>query len=120
MTADGSLGSAELDKRYGTVSVTLPAGPVRQLTVAASVLPAADRTYELFFSPVWKLEDGSMQQVGALCSVQGWGGDAGVGSYRSDLIVIYRVTPILCRWPVPCGLAPCREKTVSMGQLPRD
>ena len=79
VTADGSLGSAELDKRYGTVSVTLPAGPVRQLTVAASVLPAADRTYELFFSPVWKLEDGSMQQVGALCSVPGWGGDAAWG-----------------------------------------
>ena len=63
LTADGSLGSTPVDKRYGTVSLTLPGGPVRQLTVAASLLPSAEGAYELFLSPVWKLEDGSMQQV---------------------------------------------------------
>ncbi|XP_043224104.1 uncharacterized protein LOC122382611 isoform X2 [Amphibalanus amphitrite] len=94
LTADGSLGSAALDKRYGTISVTLPAGPVRQLTVAASVLPSADRKYELFFSPVWKMEDGSMQQI-RVTSVIDISQMAVTGSVHANLRVLTPWTEML-------------------------
>ena len=63
LTADGSLGSSPVAKRYGTLSLTLPGGTVRQVTLAASIRPSGTGAYELFLSPVWKLDDGSMQQV---------------------------------------------------------
>ena len=74
LTADGSLGSSPVAKRYGTVSLTLPGGAVREMTLAASLRPSGTGAYELFLSPVWKLSDGSMQQVRTLA------GDALVGS----------------------------------------
>ena len=84
------------------MSVTLPGGPVQQLTVAASVLPSADGTYEMFLSPVWKLEDDSMQQVraGRLVGVEGKKNCRGsvqqVGEWR---VVTSQNRPYLNKFP---------------------
>ncbi|XP_037070978.1 uncharacterized protein LOC119092110 [Pollicipes pollicipes] len=83
LTADGSLGVLPSDKRYGTVTLTLPAGPVQQLTVAASVQRSKPGVYETFFSPVWRLRDGTSQEI-RLTSVVDLG-TSGAGSLQANL-----------------------------------